>query len=270
MHPGATLDHLEFTKSDHRPLLLDTEGHVINQGRRPRTKRFEASWLQEKDFQERVQRAWESASAADPTGDVLSKLSRLHGELHDWNNKVLRKPQKRIRQAQIRFDEAMSGPMTAEKEEIAKEMKALIDLLLEQEETHWMQRSRANWLRQGDWNTSFFHNYATARRKKNFIKKLKGDADQWVEGTEALKPLIFQYFSNLFSSEVNELDPEVLEKIQPRVSQEMNEKLLAPFSVEDVKKAAFSIGDFKAPGPDGLHAVFYNFFLEYVWRGNHT
>jgi hypothetical protein len=37
----------------------------------------------------------------------------------------------------------------------------------------------------------------------------------------------------------------------------MNEKLLAPFSAEDVKKAAFSIGDFKAPGPDGLHAVFY-------------
>jgi hypothetical protein len=30
----------------------------------------------------------------------------------------------------------MSGPMIAEKEEIAKEMKALIDLLLEQEETH--------------------------------------------------------------------------------------------------------------------------------------
>jgi hypothetical protein len=67
MHPGATLDHLEYTKSDHRPLLLDTKGQVINQGRRPHAKRFEASWLQEKDFQERVQQAWESASVADPT-----------------------------------------------------------------------------------------------------------------------------------------------------------------------------------------------------------
>jgi hypothetical protein len=40
----------------------------------------------------------------------------------------------------------------------------------------------------------------------------------------------------------------------------MNEKLLAPFSPEDVKKAVFSIGDFKAPGLDGLHAVFYKKF----------
>jgi hypothetical protein len=40
----------------------------------------------------------------------------------------------------------------------------------------------------------------------------------------------------------------------------MNEKLLAPFSAEDVKKAAFSIGDYKAPGPDGLHAIFYKKF----------
>jgi hypothetical protein len=42
----------------------------------------------------------------------------------------------------------------------------------------------------------------------------------------------------------------------------MNEKLLAPFTVEDVKKAVFSIGDFKAPGPDGIHAIFYKKFWD--------
>jgi hypothetical protein len=61
-------------------------------------------------------------------------------------------------------------------------------------------------------------------------------------------------------SEVNELDPAMMDKIMPRVTDLMNEKLLAPFTPEDVKKAAFSIGDFKAPGPDGLHAVFYKKF----------
>jgi endonuclease/exonuclease/phosphatase family metal-dependent hydrolase len=38
IHPGATLEHLEYTKSDHCPLLLDTEGQISNQGRRSRGK----------------------------------------------------------------------------------------------------------------------------------------------------------------------------------------------------------------------------------------
>ena len=123
-----------------------------------------------------------------------------------------------------------------------------------------MQRSRANWLSQGDRNTSFFHSFASARRKKNLIKRLKDNNNNWVEGTDLLKLLIQNYFANLFTSEIDVIDPAVLEKVQPRVTQEMNAKLLAPFSAEEVKKAAFSIGDFKAPGPDGLHAVFYKRF----------
>ena len=37
----------------------------------------------------------------------------------------------------------------------------------------------------------------------------------------------------------------------------MNTILMAPFSADDVRKAVFSIGDLKAPGPDGLHAIFF-------------
>jgi hypothetical protein len=40
----------------------------------------------------------------------------------------------------------------------------------------------------------------------------------------------------------------------------MNESLLAPFTPEEVKKVAFNIGDYKAPRPDGVHAVFYKNF----------
>jgi hypothetical protein len=40
----------------------------------------------------------------------------------------------------------------------------------------------------------------------------------------------------------------------------MNETLVAPFTHEEMKKALFCIGDFKALGPDGLHVVFYKRF----------
>jgi hypothetical protein len=73
-------------------------------------------------------------------------------------------------------------------------------------------------MQQGDRNTSFFHQFAMARRKRNLIKKLKHN-DDWVEGTEALKPLILQYFTNLFSSEVHDTDAALMDKIHPKVTE---------------------------------------------------
>jgi hypothetical protein len=60
------------------------------------------------------------------------------------------------------------------------------------------------------------------------------------------------------------MDPIFLEKVIPRVTVEMNTKLMAPFSADDVKKVFFSIGDLKAPGPDGLHAIFYKKFWHII------
>jgi hypothetical protein len=96
--------------------------------------------------------------------------------------------------------------------------------------------------------------------EKNFITKLKNNDGEWVEGTDMLKPIILEYFTKLFMSKVDNLDPAMMDKVQSRVSQLMNERLVSPFTPEDVKKAAFSIVDFKTPGPDGLHAVFYKMF----------
>jgi hypothetical protein len=78
-----------------------------------------------------------------------------------------------------------------------------------------------------------------------------------VEGKNDLKPLVLNYFTDLFTSEVQDTDPSILERIQPRVTDLMNENLDAPFTAEDVRRAAFSIGNYKAPGPDGPHAIFY-------------
>ena len=38
----------------------------------------------------------------------------------------------------------------------------------------------------------------------------------------------------------------------------MNDDLMKPYSEEEVKKALFSMGDMKAPGSNGLHALFFN------------
>ena len=56
----------------------------------------------------------------------------------------------------------------------------------------------------------------------------------------------------------------VVEKVKPRVTNAMNDELNKPYTREEVKKALFNIGDLKAPGPDGLHAVFYKRFWHII------
>jgi hypothetical protein len=261
-HPGAMVKHLGYIKSDHWPILLDTDYQTGVAHQWPGPRWFEAKWLRDKNLREVVQNAWNGASHVIPEGNVLGRLSHLHGALHDWDNSVLKAPKKRLWRAQREFEKAVSGIISDESEAKAKEIADLIEMLLEQEEVRWFQRSRANWLQQGDRNTSFFHNFASARREKNYIKKLKNSDGDWVEGTDMLNPLVFYYFSNLFTSEVHGIDPKFLEKIMPRVTPLMNERLTAPFTADEVQRAAFSIGDFKAPGPDGIHTIFYKKFWD--------
>ena len=72
--------------------------------------------------------------------------------------------------------------------------------------------------------------------------------------------MVQNYFTQLFQSEAHEIDQSVIDVIEEKVTMEMNICLLAQFTLEEVKKALYAIGNLKAPGPDGLHAIFYKRF----------
>ena len=62
-------------------------------------------------------------------------------------------------------------------------------------------------------------------------------ATLWKE--DQLNPVITDYFTNLFSTEQNILDPDFLNKIDPKVTPDMNDRFIAPFTVDDVRKAMY-------------------------------
>ena len=128
-------------------LFRSTEPNTSANFQRQSPRRFEAKWLQEKDVRDVVQKAWQDAAVASSHGGVLNRLGHMHKVLHDWDRNILKSPKHRLRKAQRAMDTAMNGPMNSENESVAKEMADLIEMLLEQEEIQWMQRSRANWLR---------------------------------------------------------------------------------------------------------------------------
>ena len=103
----------------------------------------------------------------------------------------------------------------------------------------------------------FFHKAATSRKKRNCIKRLLDDTGVWREDMSDLSSIITGYFAELFTSQVHAPNMNVLDHVNGIVIVKMNEILMTPYTCEEVRKALFSIGDLKAPGPDGLHAIFY-------------
>jgi hypothetical protein len=59
MHLGEVLQHLQYTRSGHRPILLDTNFMEVVMMSCVGPKRFEARWLRESEFCQRVQLAWD-------------------------------------------------------------------------------------------------------------------------------------------------------------------------------------------------------------------
>ena len=71
-----------------------------------------------------------------------------------------------------------------------------------------------------------------------------------------MRNFIANRYQNLFLSNVGGQAEEILNCVQPCVSQDMNDYLLSPFTGEDVWAALESIGDLKAPGADGMPSIF--------------
>jgi hypothetical protein len=116
----------------------------------------------------------------------------------------------------------------------------------------------------GDRNTKFFYSYASERKKVNRITKLRKEDGGVAEEEEAMREVATNYFLQLFTSSSGDRMEELLDHIDPRVTQEMNDQLCKEYSEEEVKAALDSIGDLKAPGPDGMHALFYKTFWDIV------
>lgn len=113
-----------------------------------------------------------------------------------------------------------------------------------------------------DRNTNFFHHFASSRKKKNLIKGLVDDQGVRHEDIGTTGHMVKDYFSTLFTREVQAIEEGVLADVDMKVNADMNHLLLSPFTKVEVKNALFSIGDLKAPGPNGLHAIFQT-ILEY-------
>ena len=136
------------------------------------------------------------------------------------------------------------------------EVKKDINEVLAREEVMWKQRSRAEWLKCGDRNTKFFHVTASQRRKTNKIEGLESEG-VWVDSQEGIEKVVLDYFNYIYKSDRPVSFEASLGAVRQKVTPRMNGALLSEFKVEEFRFALNQMHPTKAPGPDGMSAMFF-------------
>ncbi|XP_059449513.1 uncharacterized protein LOC132180640 [Corylus avellana] len=74
---------------------------------------------------------------------------------------------------------------------------------------------------------------------------------------DEIKRAFIHYFNSLYSTGGTSGLEECLDGLESRVTMEMNRRLLAVFTCEEIEAALAQMGPLKSPSPDGYAAVFY-------------
>ncbi|KAG8503222.1 hypothetical protein CXB51_001179 [Gossypium anomalum] len=168
------LDRLHRLKSDHRPILISLR-LTTKKGTMP--FRCLTSWMLHRNFNNLVHSNWNNEMK------VSDNLEHFQEVVERWNKNVY---------GNIwRF--TLKAPFSLRE-------------VLRHEELLWFQKSRLEGLQNGNRNTSYFHNRTLARRKRNKIKGLIMDNNDWCFDEQILK----QHVVNFLISFITRITPLVV------------------------------------------------------------
>ncbi|KAG7573473.1 Endonuclease/exonuclease/phosphatase superfamily [Arabidopsis suecica] len=249
--PVSNQAFLDMRGSDHRPVFVSL---LASQDSYRGQFRFDKRFLHKPGVKDAILKAW-STGGASQFFKVSHRLRCCRKSLSAWkrnNNLNSHDKIKRLEEAL----EKLQSERWPDRNWLFRLKKDLAEAYRE-EESFWKQRSRQKWLRSGNRNSKYFHASVKGNRSRKRIEKLK-DAIGVFQFSEAAKgEVASNYFENLFKSSNPPSFNDWFEGFLPKVTDEMNVRLIARVSKEEIREAAFSVKASSAPGADGMSALFF-------------
>ncbi|XP_041001573.1 uncharacterized protein LOC121247264 [Juglans microcarpa x Juglans regia] len=163
LFPQAVVLHGTVAYSDHLPVMFES----LCCRDRPLMKkqfRFEAIWVGEERCEQIINQVWRNRGATFGMEEVLNLIKGCGEELTSWNRVSFGQVRRKLNEARNELEKLQllnschpfpGGLSMARKE---------VQLWLERNEVMWRQRSRVQWLKEGDQNTRYFHSKAFFRK----------------------------------------------------------------------------------------------------------
>ncbi|XP_052201561.1 uncharacterized protein LOC127807600 [Diospyros lotus] len=253
--------------SDHSPVVVALSGDLQHKGS---PFRFLNHLVDHPLFLERVEASWNRWIPGVPMFQVVQKLKVVKNAMKTLNRSrghvsdrvsSLRNHLLRIQQ---RLQDTPHDPVLHQQE---LELNRDLLLALAQESDHFRLRARIRWSAEGDRCSRFFFQSMLSRRNNHRIMNLLREDGNLTKSKDEVADVLVSYFQNLYrpSSRNSPLSPtDVAPFIDKRLDHDQWTGLIAEVSAEEVKIALFSMGDDKAPGPDGFTAKFFKKSWEIV------
>lgn len=156
--------------------------------------------------------------------------------------------------------EALQSP-TAELFEKEKQLHDKWEFLRAIEEAYFRQKSRINWLREGDLNTSYFHRIWKVRTAVNAIRSFLLPSGVLITDPIAMGELAIAHFQSILAPDVLPITISTPQWFASFLSYRCSPQQIITMSAlplpETIISTLHHLNPNKAPGPDGLTSGFF-------------
>ncbi|KAG7534112.1 Reverse transcriptase domain [Arabidopsis thaliana x Arabidopsis arenosa] len=250
--PNAETEFLDFTGSDHKPIVVHINDSTPY---RHRPFRFDKRLVDIPEFKQVVKEGWNIRNNLQ-TVAITERIRSCRKAMASLKHRSNLNAEVRIRTLQTRLNRSMESTVRAERQQIPQIQEALARAY-DDEEKYWKQKSRNQWMKEGDRNTSYFHACAKNRFSQNRIISILDDQGRVHSGNNDIGAHAQAFFNNIYTTNGIQVSPMDFADFRPTVTQTINTDLTREFGDNEIYDAICQIGDDKAPGPDGLTARFY-------------